>query len=128
MAHPSASEQTAQPPIDRPWGRYQQIATADGFQVKLIRVRPGGKLSLQYHHHRTEHWVIVAGTALVTRDDEEHRLGINEYIHIPLGSVHRLGNPGDTDLVLVEVQTGDYLGEDDIVRLEDIYGRCGDTP
>lgn len=127
MACPSESEQTAHPPIERPWGRYQQIATADGFQVKLIRVRPGGKLSLQYHHHRSEHWVVVAGTALVTRDENQYRLGLNDYVHIPLGAVHRLENSGETDLVLVEVQTGNYLGEDDIVRIEDIYGRCGDT-
>lgn len=126
MAQPTESEQAAaRTPVERPWGSYEDIAEDSGFRVKIIRVRPGGKLSLQYHHHRAEHWIIVAGRALVTRDDSQYRLGVNDYVHIPLGSSHRLENPGAGELVLVEVQTGDYLGEDDIVRIDDIYGRCG---
>lgn len=107
----------------RPWGSYEEIAMGDRFKVKHIRVRPGGKLSLQRHHHRAEHWVVVNGTARVTRDDEECLLTEDESTYIPLGSVHRLENPGKIDLDLIEVQSGSYLGEDDITRLDDVYGR-----
>lgn len=111
--------------VVRPWGRFRGLHKDDtaGFQVKRITVSPGGKLSLQRHRHRAEHWVVVAGEAEVTRDGEVFRLHPNEATHIPLGAVHRLYNPGDVPVELVEVQIGDYLGEDDIERLEDTYGR-----
>jgi mannose-6-phosphate isomerase-like protein (cupin superfamily) len=92
-------------------------------QVKRITVRPGAKLSLQLHHHRAEHWVVVRGTALVTLGDKQIVLEENQSTYIPLGVKHRLENPGDTDLEIIEVQSGAYLGEDDIVRFEDTYGR-----
>lgn len=110
--------------VYRPWGYYQQIQLGERFQVKRITVNPGCKLSLQKHFHRAEHWVVVNGTALVTRDDEEILLGENESIFIPLGAMHRLENPGKMPLNLIEVQSGAYLGEDDIVRVEDIYNRA----
>ncbi len=109
--------------IYRPWGFYEGLITGDRFQVKRIVVRPGGRLSLQKHFHRAEHWVVVNGTALVTRDNEELLLRENESVYLPLGCVHRLENPGKIPLALIEVQSGPYLGEDDIVRLEDVYGR-----
>ena len=93
------------------------------FQVKRITVNPGAKLSLQMHYHRAEHWVVVNGTALVTRDDETVLLRENELIFVPLGCTHRLENPGKMPLNLIEVQSGPYLGEDDIVRIEDVYNR-----
>ncbi len=107
----------------RPWGSYEEIGLGERFKVKHIRVRPGGKLSLQHHHHRAEHWVVVSGTALVTCGDTQQLLTEDESTYIPLGSVHRLENPGKIDLDLIEVQSGSYLGEDDIVRLDDVYGR-----
>jgi mannose-1-phosphate guanylyltransferase/mannose-1-phosphate guanylyltransferase/mannose-6-phosphate isomerase len=107
----------------RPWGSYQQLHSGERFQVKQLSVKPGGKLSLQKHYHRAEHWVVVAGTALVTRDDHSQLLRENESIYIPAGSLHRLENPGKLPLALIEVQSGGYLGEDDIVRVEDTYGR-----
>ncbi|MGI9274935.1 MAG: mannose-1-phosphate guanylyltransferase/mannose-6-phosphate isomerase [Endozoicomonas sp.] len=109
--------------VYRPWGSYDSVDSGDRFQVKRITVKPGGKLSLQMHHHRAEHWVVVSGTALVTRGEEEILLAENESTYIPLGVRHRLENPGKVDLELIEVQSGSYLGEDDIVRLEDNYGR-----
>jgi mannose-1-phosphate guanylyltransferase/mannose-1-phosphate guanylyltransferase/mannose-6-phosphate isomerase len=109
--------------VHRPWGYYQSIHTGDRFQVKRITVKPGAKLSLQKHYHRAEHWVVVNGTALVTRNNEQHLVGENESIYLPLGCVHRLENPGRLPLNLIEVQSGPYLGEDDIVRLEDVYAR-----
>lgn len=109
--------------IHRPWGYYQSIHAGDRFQVKRITVNPGAKLSLQKHFHRAEHWVVVNGTAIVTRDDEEILLRENESIFVPLGCMHRLENPGKVPLNLIEVQSGPYLGEDDIVRVEDIYHR-----
>lgn len=109
--------------VYRPWGTYETINLEDRFQVKRITVKPGAVLSLQKHHHRAEHWVVVRGTALVTRGDEVMMLKEDESTYIPLGFVHRLENPGKIDLELVEVQTGSYLGEDDIVRVEDVYGR-----
>jgi mannose-1-phosphate guanylyltransferase/mannose-6-phosphate isomerase len=107
----------------RPWGFYESLIKGDRFQVKRIVVKPGEKLSLQKHFHRAEHWVVVAGSAMVTRDAETVLLRENESIYLPLGCVHRLENPGRIPLTLIEVQSGSYLGEDDIVRLEDTYGR-----
>lgn len=114
---------TQAPQVHRPWGFYQSVHNGDRFQVKRITVKPGAKLSLQKHFHRAEHWVVVNGTALVTRDDEKILLRENESVFLPLGCVHRLENPGRLPLNLIEVQSGPYLGEDDIVRLEDIYAR-----
>jgi mannose-1-phosphate guanylyltransferase/mannose-1-phosphate guanylyltransferase/mannose-6-phosphate isomerase len=111
------------PRVHRPWGFYQSLHTGERFQVKRITVAPGGKLSLQKHYHRAEHWVVVNGTALVTRDEEQILLRENESIYLPLGCVHRLENPGRVPLNLIEVQSGAYLGEDDIVRIEDLYAR-----
>ena len=108
----------------RPWGHYEGLIMGDRFQVKKIQVRPGAKLSLQKHFHRAEHWVVVSGTAIVRRDAEEILLRENESVYLPLGCVHRLENPGMIPLVLIEVQSGSYLGEDDIVRFEDTYGRA----
>jgi mannose-1-phosphate guanylyltransferase/mannose-6-phosphate isomerase len=109
--------------VHRPWGYYESIDAGDRFQVKRIVVSPGGMLSLQKHKHRAEHWVIVRGTAEVTLDDKTRSVHENESIFIPIGSVHRLANHGRIPLELIEVQTGSYLGEDDIVRLEDVYKR-----
>ncbi|MEP0508980.1 MAG: cupin domain-containing protein, partial [Aurantimonas coralicida] len=109
--------------IHRPWGWYQRIDIGDRFQVKHICVKPGGRLSLQRHHHRAEHWVVVHGTAEVTIDDEVRLYHENEAAYLPIGCVHRLHNPGKIDLKLIEVQVGSYTGEDDIVRIEDIYAR-----
>ena len=109
--------------VYRPWGFYESLIHGDRFQVKRIVVTPGHKLSLQKHFHRAEHWVVVNGSAVVTRDDEEILVRENESIYLPLGTVHRLENPGRIPLTLIEVQSGSYLGEDDIVRIEDTYGR-----
>jgi len=107
----------------RPWGHYDSIDDGDRFQVKRITVHPGGRLSLQLHHHRAEHWVVVRGTAKVTRGEETFLLTENQSTYIPLGVMHRLENPGTIPLELIEVQSGPYLGEDDIVRFDDAYGR-----
>lgn len=117
-------EATEQRRVYRPWGAYEGVAHGSRFQVKRITVRPGRKLSLQKHFHRAEHWVVVAGTAVVERDGERILLRENESVYLPLGCVHRLENPGMIPLTLIEVQVGPYLGEDDIVRLEDTYGRA----
>lgn len=109
--------------VYRPWGYYQSVDNGERYQVKRISVKPGGKLSLQKHHHRAEHWIVVKGTAEVTRDAEVMLVHENESIYLPIGCVHRLVNPGKIDLELIEVQTGSYLGEDDIVRIEDVYNR-----
>ncbi len=109
--------------VYRPWGAYDSIDNGERFQVKRITVKPGGTLSLQMHHHRAEHWVVVSGTAEVTRGEEVILLGENQSTYIPLGVIHRLRNPGKLPLELIEVQSGSYLGEDDIVRFEDTYGR-----
>ena len=109
--------------VHRPWGTYATLKQEDGYQVKRIIVAPGQKLSLQYHHKRAEHWVVTQGKAIVQVGDEEFETGPGEYRYIPLGEKHRLTNIGETELVLIEVQVGSYLGEDDIVRLDDIYGR-----
>ncbi len=111
-------------PVDhRPWGYFESLATGTRFQVKRIVVHPGAALSLQSHHHRSEHWIVVQGTARVTVDDTVRLVTENESIYIPLGAVHRMENPGKVDMVLIEVQTGSYLGEDDIIRYEDVYAR-----
>ena len=109
--------------VYRPWGSYDGIDSGDRFQVKRIIVKPGAALSLQMHHHRAEHWIVVKGTARVTNGERVFLLGENESTYIPLGSKHRLENPGKQELELIEVQSGGYLGEDDIVRFEDVYGR-----
>jgi mannose-1-phosphate guanylyltransferase/mannose-6-phosphate isomerase len=109
--------------VYRPWGYYESIDAGERFQVKRIMVKPGEALSLQMHHHRAEHWVVVSGTAKVTRDEETKLLSENESAYIPIGTKHRLENPGKTPLFLIEVQSGGYLGEDDIVRFEDRYKR-----
>lgn len=109
--------------VYRPWGAYESVDSDERFQVKRITVNPGASLSLQMHHHRAEHWIVVKGTAKVTRGDEAIMLSENQSVYIPLGVTHRLENPGVIPLELIEVQSGSYLGEDDIVRLEDLYGR-----
>lgn len=109
--------------VPRPWGSYEGVVEGERFQVKRIVVRPGASLSLQMHHHRAEHWVVVRGTAKVTRGDEAFLLTENQSTYIPLGTVHRLENPGSLDLEIIEIQSGAYLGEDDIVRFQDNYGR-----
>jgi mannose-1-phosphate guanylyltransferase/mannose-6-phosphate isomerase len=109
--------------IYRPWGYYQDVDIAARYKVKRIVVKPGSKLSLQKHFHRSEHWVVVKGTAEVTLGDNVRSVHENESIYIPIGSIHRLANPGKIALELIEVQVGSYLGEDDIVRVDDVYGR-----
>ena len=116
-------EASAHNRVYRPWGFYESLIEGERFQVKRIVVTPGHKLSLQKHFHRAEHWVVVAGSAVVTRDAETMLLRENESVYLPLGCVHRLENPGRIPLTLIEVQSGSYLGEDDIVRYEDNYGR-----
>jgi len=107
----------------RPWGTYTVLENADGYKIKKIMVRPGSRLSLQKHYHRNEHWIVVSGTAVVTVGDQEKLVRPNESTYIPMGEVHRLNNPGKVNLVLIEVQVGEYLGEDDIVRLQDDFHR-----
>ena len=116
-------EADALPTVHRPWGSFTSLHNGHRVQVKHIVVKPGGKLSLQMHHHRAEHWVVVQGTAKIRRGDEEMMLTEDQSTYIPLGTAHRLENPGKIPLHLIEVQSGSYLGEDDIVRLEDSYGR-----
>lgn len=118
------SEVTAHPRVYRPWGWYEGVDAGERFQVKRIMVNPGQRLSLQLHHHRAEHWIVVSGTARVTRDGEELLVTENQSTFIPLGTAHRLDNPGKIPLHLIEVQSGSYLGEDDIVRLQDDYRRA----
>ncbi|MEM9175244.1 MAG: mannose-1-phosphate guanylyltransferase/mannose-6-phosphate isomerase [Myxococcota bacterium] len=120
------SESNLHARVYRPWGHYEGVADGDRFQVKQISVKPREKLSLQMHHHRAEHWVVVQGTAKVTKGDEEILLTENQSTYIPLGVHHRLENPGEIELTLIEVQSGAYLGEDDIVRFDDLYGRGKD--
>lgn len=119
----SREESESHRKVDRPWGWYDSVDSGKGFKVKRIHVRPGGTLSLQKHSFRAEHWIVVTGTAQVTNGDEVKILKENQSTYIPTGQVHRLSNPGDVPLEIVEVQIGDYLGEDDIVRIEDNYGR-----
>ncbi len=113
--------------VFRPWGSYDSIESGPRFQVKCLKVKPGGVLSLQLHHHRAEHWVVVSGTARITRGDEVFLLEENQSTYIPIGVRHRIENPGKIALHIIEIQSGSYLGEDDIVRLEDQYGREGTT-
>jgi len=120
----AGAEEVVQPKTSlRPWGSWTSLLSAPSYQIKIIEVKPGARLSLQKHHHRSEHWIVVSGTAMVTRDDEHVEVHANESIFLPVGSVHRLENCGVMPLQLIEVQVGDYLGEDDIVRLEDDYAR-----
>jgi mannose-1-phosphate guanylyltransferase/mannose-6-phosphate isomerase len=118
------SEQTLHRQVHRPWGWYDSIDSGPRFQVKRIMVKPGASLSLQKHHHRAEHWIVVTGTAEVTNGDQVLLLTENQSTYIPVGQVHRLANPGKVPLEIIEVQSGSYLGEDDIVRFEDTYGRA----
>jgi mannose-1-phosphate guanylyltransferase / mannose-6-phosphate isomerase len=121
------SESSLHREVFRPWGSYDSIDQGERFQVKHLSVKPGGVLSLQMHHHRAEHWVVVSGTARITCDDRIFTLSENESTYIPLGAKHRIENPGEQPLHIIEVQSGSYLGEDDIVRFEDNYGRKGTT-
>jgi mannose-1-phosphate guanylyltransferase/mannose-6-phosphate isomerase len=123
LANEGHTEATEHLRIHRPWGWYQRIDIGDRFQVKHICVKPGGTLSLQRHHHRAEHWVVVHGTAEVTIDGGVKLYHENEAAYLPIGCVHRMRNPGKIDLKIIEVQVGSYTGEDDIVRIEDIYAR-----
>jgi mannose-1-phosphate guanylyltransferase/mannose-6-phosphate isomerase len=123
LAEQKRDERVVHRQVYRPWGSYEGVVSGERFQVKRIKVNPGASLSLQMHHHRAEHWIVVKGTAKVTRGEEEFLLSENESTYIPLGTVHRLENPGSLPLEIIEVQSGSYLGEDDIVRLEDNYGR-----
>ncbi len=107
----------------RPWGDFRQLDTGEMHQVKRITVLPGKRLSLQYHHHRAEHWIVVAGSAEVTVGEETRLIGPKGHVFIPQGALHRVANPGKVPLILIEVQYGGYLGDDDIVRVEDDFGR-----
>ena len=118
-----AKQATMLPKDHRPWGWFESLVVGDRFQVKRIVVNPGAALSLQSHHHRSEHWIVVEGTAKVTIDDREELVCENQSVYIPLGAVHRMENPGKVPMALIEVQTGSYLGEDDIIRYEDVYAR-----
>lgn len=109
---------------ERPWGRWEVLETGEDFAVKRITVKPGGILSLQLHHHRQEHWIVVAGTARVTRGEETFDLTPNSHVYIPIETAHRVANPGDTPMEFIEVQYGQNLDENDIVRIEDSYGRA----
>ena len=112
--------------VYRPWGKFCSVDCGEGYQVKRITVKPGAKLSLQKHYHRSEHWVVVSGKAKVTNGEDTFILLKNESTYIPVETIHSLENPYDEPLEIIEVQSGDYLGEDDIVRYEDIYGRMSD--
>lgn len=109
--------------VYRPWGQYDSVDAGPRYQVKRITVQPGAKLSVQMHHHRAEHWIVVSGTAEITNGEQVLLLSENQSTYIPLGQVHRLANPGKVPLEIIEVQSGSYLGEDDIVRFDDSYGR-----
>jgi len=116
--------EVTQPKVSlRPWGTWQILLASPHYQIKVIEVKPGCRLSLQRHQHRSEHWIVVSGSAVVTRDDERIEVNANEGVFLPVGCVHRLENCGDSLLQLIEVQVGDYLGEDDIERLEDDWAR-----
>jgi mannose-1-phosphate guanylyltransferase/mannose-6-phosphate isomerase len=119
----SAKQATEFPRDHRPWGWFDSLVIGERFQVKRIVVNPGAALSLQSHHHRSEHWIVVAGTAKVTIDDEVKLVSENQSVYIPIGAVHRMENSGKLPMILIEVQTGSYLGEDDIIRYEDVYAR-----
>jgi mannose-6-phosphate isomerase len=109
---------------ERPWGTYTVLDENKNYKIKRIEVLPGQRLSLQKHHHRSEHWIVVSGTALVTCGDARQIVNVNESTFIPIGQNHRLENPGKIPLVIIEVQSGEYLGEDDIIRFNDDYNRC----
>ena len=117
------TQATIFPKDHRPWGWFESLAHGDGFQVKRIHVKPGAALSLQSHSHRSEHWIVVEGTAKVTIDEEIRVVTEGQSVYVPLGAVHRMENISELPIVLIEVQIGTYLGEDDIIRYEDIYGR-----
>ena len=117
------TEATLHREVYRPWGKYDSVDSGKRFQVKRITVKSGAKLSVQMHHHRAEHWIVVSGTAKVTIGGKEQLLTENESAYIPITAIHSLENPGKVDLELIEIQSGSYLGEDDIVRFEDRYGR-----
>jgi mannose-1-phosphate guanylyltransferase/mannose-6-phosphate isomerase len=118
-----ADQATHFPKDHRPWGWFESLVVGGRFQVKRIHVHPGAALSLQSHFHRSEHWIVVEGTAEVTVDGETRLVTENQSVYIPLGAVHRMKNPGKVPMVLIEVQTGSYVGEDDIIRYEDVYSR-----
>ncbi len=118
-----SGQATTFPKDHRPWGWFESLVIADRFQVKRIHVNPGASLSLQSHHHRAEHWIVVSGTAEVTIDGKVQLVAENQSVYIPLGAIHRMKNPGKVSMVLIEVQTGVYLGEDDIIRYDDVYAR-----
>ena len=120
----AGAPEITQPKVSlRPWGSWTSLLHNPSYQIKFIEVKPGSRLSLQKHHHRAEHWIVVRGTAKVTRGEQVLLLTENQSIYIDIGQLHRLENPGRIPLQLIEVQTGSYLGEDDIVRFEDRYGR-----
>ena len=124
LKHEQRSHAALHREVHRPWGSYDSVDVGPRFQVKRIKVKPGARLSLQSHTQRAEHWIVVSGTALVTRDNDVFELHANQSTYIPIGAKHRLENPGSEMLELIEVQSGDYLGEDDIVRYDDVYGRA----
>src|SRR5512135_318462 len=117
------SEQRSLEVGERPWGTYTVLDEKSNYKIKRIEVLPGKRLSLQKHHHRSEHWIVVSGTALVTCGEQQQTINVNESTFIPIGQNHRLENPGKIPLIIIEVQNGEYLGEDDIVRFEDDYQR-----
>jgi mannose-1-phosphate guanylyltransferase/mannose-6-phosphate isomerase len=117
------SEHSLHREVFRPWGSYDSVENGERYQVKRLSVNPGASMSLQLHHHRAEHWIVVSGTARITRGDEVFLLEENQSTYIPVGTKHRIENPGKIPLHIIEVQSGSYLGEDDIVRFEDRYGR-----
>jgi mannose-1-phosphate guanylyltransferase len=119
----SRTEWASNREVYRPWGKYDSVDKGECYQVKRISVKPGAKLSVQMYHHRSEHWIVVSGIAKVTNGERTFLLNENESTYIPVGTIHSLENPNSTLLELIEVQSGSYLGEDDIVRFEDIYGR-----
>ena len=122
----AGAEEVVKPKVSlRPWGSWTSLLSGPGFQIKLLELKPGGRPSLQRHHHRSEHWIVVAGTALVTRDGERIEVHVNESAYIPVGSEHRIENCGKVPLKVIEVQVGEYLGEDDIIRIEDDWNREG---
>lgn len=127
LHHSGRSEVDEHRQVHRPWGWYDSVDEGPRFKVKRIMVKPGEKLSLQKHHHRAEHWIVVKGTAEVHCNDQVTMLSENQSTFIPLGATHRLANPGQIPLEIIEVQSGSYLGEDDIVRFEDDYGRTPAT-
>lgn len=125
LAQSGHSEATEHPLVYRPWGSYQTLILSERFQVKMLSIKPGARLSKQKHLHRAEHWVVVAGTAKVLRGEDTLTLTENQSVYIPIDTIHYIENPGHIELKIIEVQTGSYLGEDDIIRLEDRYGRVG---